>query len=488
MQTKIIERETVNARIEVQVPKDEVDKAYSGIFRSLAKQVRVDGFRPGKAPRRVLEARVGKKSIDEEVREALIEHFYPRAVKELELQPVHAHVDGGNPVEGEDYRFEVALELYPEVRLADYRSIVIDAEVAQLSEAQFESTVAAIRNNHATLVPVDRPVEPGDTLSVAPLTPDGETSGQNMPFDLERVDEEMAQSFYGKSSGDIVEITLPHLHPESDDDDSKTGEDGEDGAHATKLTVKILDIKAKEKPEAGDDLAKTLGYDRWQDAEEDIRTSLQNKLFEEGFNEQQEEFIDKIAEMSEVSLPQSLIDRQKMLFMDRLDRSLQRQGLSLESYLAGIDKDGKRQEFEAELEENAKKQVKRDVVLDKLVEERGVTVRDADFERALAFTAQQQQTSLAQLKKDLGPEGLANYRYLFSRDRAVRDSLRELLGGQPAEASAAKADEAGSEEAVGEEAVGEEAVGEKDIVEKDTGEKDAGEKDAGEKNIGAEDV
>jgi trigger factor len=422
VQAKIIEREAVSARIEVQVPADEVQKAYAGIYRSLAQQVRVDGFRPGKAPRRVLEARIGKESIDEEVREALIKHFYPPAAHDLGLNPVHATVDAGQPVEGEAFTFLVALELYPEVALADMDEIVIDTEVPALSDAQLSETIEAIRRDRATLVPVDRPVEPGDYLSVESLSEGGESSGNTMPLDLENIDDDLAEGFIGKEIGDLVELKIPHNHP--------LGE-GDPEEHVTVLKVRVLDVKGKEKPEVDDDLAKTLGFASWQEAETNIRKNLQDRLDAQGFEEQQEEFVGKLVETSEVALPKSLVSRQQDALRARFDEDLKRRGASLETYLDSLEAE-QQQALEAELLENAKRQVKRDLVLERLLETRKPALSEADFRRALEALAESRRVNLVQLRKELGEAGLSNYRYLLMRESAVRDAVKERLQGTAA--------------------------------------------------------
>lgn len=432
MQANIIEQEAVSARIEVQVPENEVQKAYAGIYRSLAQQVRVDGFRPGKAPKRVLEARVGKENIDKEVREALITHFYPRAVQDLGLQPVHASVDGGPPVEGEAYRFEVALELYPQVTLADVNEIVIDTEVPTLTQAQYEEAVEGIRRERATLVPVDRPIEPGDYLSVESLGEDGEATGNTMPIDLENVGD-LGEGFIGKNVGDTVEVKIPHDHPLEEDDDPEE--------HVTVLKVRVLDVKAKDKPELDDDFAKTLGFESWDEAERQIRENLQARLDAQGFEEQQEEFIDKLVETSEVELPQSMVARQQEILLARLDADLKQRGSSLEAYLNSLD-DERQAAFHADILEGAQKRTKRDLVLERLREVRGTELSENEFRRALEVLAESRRTNLAQLRKELGDEGLSSYRYLLRRDIAVREAISERLGNTAPAETAEKAEQA----------------------------------------------
>ena len=463
MQTEILEQQDVSAKFKVEVPAEEVNKAYGTILRSLARQVKVPGFRPGKAPRGVIEARVGKDAVAQEVRDALVETYYPQAAQELELNPVSANFHAHEPVEGEDYTFEVEVELYPEVNLPKIEDIVIDTEGVPVTDEMVAETIENLQSENATLVPVERPAEAGDYLTVESL---GETAGSTMPIDLERVGDSLAEQFYGKSIGDEVALKLDVPTPPemeegeveeisaegetseevaeenaeevaaASDQDSEEGSsevaEGEDADEEVKeltvLNVVIRDIKAKEKPEPDDEFAQTLGFDTWEDAEAQIRRSLQAQMDQEIFSEQQEEFIGKLVEETELSLPQSLVNRRKRNLLENLAQDLQGRGMDMQTYLQSLEEDDKRQEFEDELDEAATTGVKRDLVLEKLLEVRGTQVTTEELDAALTYMAQRQQSSAAKLRQELGREGVENYRFLLARDKAVRESVRELLG------------------------------------------------------------
>ena len=213
MQATLLEKENIHAKFSVQVPAAEVDKTYNIIVREIARQVRVPGFRPGKAPRNIIEARVGKDAIADEVRDALVERFYPQALQELDLlEAVHVDIDKVNPVEGTDYTFEVNVELYPEVEFADVSDIVIDTEVPQVTDEVVQNTIAQLREENAVLIPVERPVEAGDYLLVRiASSPEADL----MPIDLSKVNPEFAEQLLGKTIDE--EVTLNVTLPRKDD-------------------------------------------------------------------------------------------------------------------------------------------------------------------------------------------------------------------------------------------------------------------------------
>ena len=460
MQTQMLERESIRAKFSVTVPADDVNKAYGVMLQSLGRQVKIPGFRPGKAPRGVVEAKIGKDALAQEVRDALVETYYPQAVRELEIIPVHAHFHAHEPVEGEDYSFEVEVDLYPEVELPNLQDIIIDNEAPQVSDEMVAETVEGLRRENAVLIPVDRPAEPGDYVLV-----ESQGTGSTLPIDLETVSPSLAEQFLGRSIGDALTLELGSSNEGEDDEDvedagalevqaepsedvAETGteteeveagaevsedgledsEDDEDAINPLAIDVVIRDIKAKEKPEVGDEFAQTLGFDSWVETEAQIRRSLQAQLNEEAFEAQREEFMDKLTAESDFDLPASLVNRRKRGLLENLARDLDARGIALKNYLEELDEKGNRDAFEVELDEAARNAVKRDLVLEKLMEVRGAALSDEEFSAALRALAQYRETDANRLRRDLGEDGLANYRFMLTRDKAVRETVQELLG------------------------------------------------------------
>lgn len=478
MQTHILERDAHRAKIKVEVPADDVSKTYQQVLSSIARQIRVPGFRPGKAPRGVIETRVGKDAIAQEVRDALVQAYFLQAVQELELTPVAQHLHAHEPIDGQDYSFEAELELYPDFELPDLTQIVFDTEPEALSDELVQENIEALRRQHATLIPVERAAEPDDYLLVE--TVGGEGEGSSIPVDLENVAPELAEQFIGKNIGDEIELTLGE---EGDEDEAAdpaapeaaeadeavggeaaTGEAAVDGATSAEtdtasaaepeaepatLRVVLKDIKAKERPDADDEFAKTLGLETWGEVEAQIRRTLELQLAQDALSAQQEEFTEKLLLETQVAVPPSLKARRKQSLLQNLERDLQARELTLSSYLETLEGEGKRDEFERELDESAEGAVKRDLVLERILEARGTVLSNEEFDAALAYTAQRQNGTPEAVRQQLGESGLANYRFLLTRDKAVRETVQELLtrpAGSEDDSAAASAVE--SEETV----------------------------------------
>jgi trigger factor len=455
MQATLLEKENIHAKFSVQVPATEVDKAYNAIVREIARQVRVPGFRPGKAPRNIIEARVGKDAIADEVRDALVERFYPQALQELDLaKAIHADIAKVHPVEGSDYTFEVSVELYPEVSLADVKDIVIDTDIPTVSDDMINSTIEQLRDENAVLIPVERSVEAGDYLLVRiASSPDANP----MPVDLSKVDPAFAEQLIGKSLNEEVtlNITLPRKDdaPAVEDSNSEAAAEASETTNATEatdpevtseatdtavadstetppetLTVVITDIKEKELPETNDEFAETLGLDNWDAVLKQVHASLQAELTREAKGEQREELIGKLVENSQLELPLSMVSERKGQLLREIENDLQERSLDLKSYFEYLENEGERETFDKELEEKALEAVKRDLVLSELVRQRRPSMSETEFNNALEMMARYQDINPTKMRQQLGQQGLENYQFLLLRDKAVREILAELLG------------------------------------------------------------
>jgi trigger factor len=438
MKTELIDRKAVEATVKVTVPAAEVDAAFEQVIDDLARRVRVPGFRPGHVPRGVLVKRIGEDALAEEVKEKLIDATFQAAVKEHDLLPISTHFHAHDPVRGQDYSYEVHSELYPEVTLPDLSAITIEAQGRELTEEMVDEAIEELRRDNATLVPVERPVEATDwvLIEARSLPPAGteeeqpaegeEPAGSSFPVDLERAHEELVGQLVGMTMGEEREVTLT--------DETEQGEDG--APRVRRMRIKLVDVKAKEKPEAGEELATQLGMESWDAVVERVRSSIAEDLRRESYEARRSELIDKLVAGSTLELPPGLVRRRQQSLLENLVQDLQQRGETFQSYLARLDARGQREEFEKELIETAERGVKRDLVLERVMEVRGTELSDAELMDALKFLAAQRRQDVGSFVRDMGEEWVANYRFMLTRDKAVRELLAELTGEQDAGAGA----------------------------------------------------
>lgn len=461
MEAEIVEQQGVAMTLKITVPASDVDATFESVLTRLARSVRVPGFRPGRAPRGVVERRVGEEALKEEVREQLVDVNYPEAVRQLELSPIDAHFHADLPDRGAAFEFTVHAESYPEVTLGEVDGLSIEAAPRELDDAMLEQAVTQLQRENAVLVPADRPVERDDWLlletvtqadfEAAAETADGAVAApadpatvNGFPVDLESTGDELRDQLVGARLGAVVKVDLA----------DETTPDAEGQPEQRTLYLRVHDVKAKEKPAPGDEFAAQLGMATWQDVEQRLKESIESDLEREGYDARRTELIDKLVAGATLDLPMSLVRRRQQSLLEDLAADLRRQGQTFDSYLRRLEARGAREEFEAELKDAAERGVRRDLVLEKLLETRGTEVSDAEFTEAVKSVARQRRQDVGTFMSDMGEDWLRNYRFLLARDKSVRELVAELTGdayaarmgvSEAAEAAAQGADAAESE-------------------------------------------
>ncbi len=454
MRTELIDKKAVEATVKVTVPAADVDAAFEEVLSDLARSVRVPGFRPGRVPRGVLVKRLGEDALAEEVKEKLIDANFQAAMKEHELLPISTHFHAHEPVRGEDYSFEIHSELYPEVTIPALDGLELKTEPLAVTDEMVSDAIEELRRENATLVPVERPVEPGDWVLIearsvteesaaepeqAPeaqesaegeaasaSAPDGDPAGSSFPVDLERADPELRDQLVGASMGEERLVTL------TDEADPQ-----EDGTPRTRrMRVKVVDVKAKEKPEVGADFATQLGMETWEAVVDRVRASIAEDLARQTYDARRAELTDQLVSGATLELPPGLVRRRQQTLLENLVQDLSQRGETFQSYLSRLEARGKREEFEQELLETAERGVRRDLVLEKLMEERGTQLSDTELTDALRFLASQRRQDVGSFVRDMGDDWVSNYRFMLTRDKAVRETIAELTGEEAATAGA----------------------------------------------------
>ena len=172
---ELISRQGNKVEFKVSVPASEVNRAYDQVWSGLARDVRVPGFRPGKAPRKVIEGRVGKGYVEQEVRDRLLQTHYSKAAQELKLSLVDANIDPQPVVSGQAFEFTVTGETYPEVKLGDWNGLSLSAESPEITDDVMERTLGDLQERNATFEEANRPIEASDQVTVEEQGEDGGT-------------------------------------------------------------------------------------------------------------------------------------------------------------------------------------------------------------------------------------------------------------------------------------------------------------------------
>lgn len=416
---ELISKEGNKVQFQVAVPAAEVNRAYEQVWAGLARDVRVPGFRPGKAPRKVLEGRVGKGYVEQEVRDRLLQAHYPQAARELKLNLVDAQIDPGTLQSGQSFTFTVRGETYPEVTLGDWRSAQLTAAAPEITDEVLERTLSDLQERNATFQTVERPIEATDQVTIEEL---GEEEGGSYPVYLDVAEAHVRDALIGKNVGDEVEITVPaHAHG-----------DHEHPEHTVR--VRVQGVQTKQLQELGDEFAKSLNFESLERLRTDLKAELERRARQEGDAARREEFIEHLVSGMQVEIPQALLDRRRDAMLEEIKDDLGRQGVKWGEYETFMQEQGKLDEFMADLAKNAESRVRRDLALERLAEDLNVQVSDAEFSQTMTALAQANNLTPQQLQSQLGPNGLNAYYISMVRERGLQQALAGLTAGESAQA------------------------------------------------------
>lgn len=405
---EILERDGYKVKIKVEVPASQVEQAYRSVLSDYASRVRVPGFRPGKAPVKVIEAKIGKELLLDEVKEALRDETFPKAARELSLLPVGARVLEEHLTFGEPFVYTVEVENYPEVKLPDWRSFKLEVETPELTDEVVNRALEDLRSRYGEMVAVDREVQANDHVFIE--TEDG----GRFPVVMENAQPHVREALLGKKAGDEVLVPV---------------KDGETVVREVK--TKILEVKALQLPELDDEFAKTVGEDNLEALVAKVRESLKVQFEREARNARASQLLEKLAEALEVEIPPTMQQREERSLLESLAEDLQQQRLDINGYLQQLEQDGKLEEFKQNLSQNATKRLRRSLAVEALAEELKTALSQEEFDEFLAEVARSYRTTPARLQNELGQEALARLRVQRLHDKALLEAV-QILEGTPA--------------------------------------------------------
>src|SRR5215469_18181330 len=334
----------------IEVPTDQVDRAYERVLNRLAQRIRIEGFRPGKAPRPLVEARLGPAAIRDEVVDALISPVVNQALRDRQIDAIdRPEVEIQELERGRPARFRALVSVMPEVRLPDLGTLHVERPVTSVDEPMIERRLAELRERLAQVEPVDREVRVGDVV-VADLRV--LVDGEEVPSEARTASEvevregvvipELLAVLPGLKTGEVAvaEATLPadHSNPEL-------------RGKPARIELTVQGVKEKLVPELSDEVADQLsgGEHRTADAlrgavREDLAAQAA-RLDELAFEQRA---LKALVEASQVEIPRSLVNREVERQVGETGRSLQRRGLRLDRYLEYVGKT--QSEYKRELE------------------------------------------------------------------------------------------------------------------------------------------
>ena len=372
---------------EVKAPWEEIAPRFDSVTRTLAGQVRLPGFRAGKAPIPMVRSQF-KKAIREEVLEHLLQDVAKETLEKFPVRPVVEPYAGALELEdGSPFSVEITLEVAPEVPEISADGLTIECPRLDVTEEQLLKTLDGIRERAAVMKPLEGPGEEGDYAMVN-LHRKGASKGFEKFFGvLPKSDNPVEQALLGKQPGDVFDLTVAEDH-------GHEGGEGHGHAHlaAGDYTVTVNKVARREVPELGDDFAKELGAIDLEDLRAKVRADLEARARSEMRSIQEDKLIEGLTAKYPFPVPPTQVDRQIQGDLEDFAESLSRQGMDM----------GKVNLDWAKMAESrrpiAAKKVAAYYLLDAVAHQKDLKATDAEVEDYFAHQAQGSRLSPEALK------------------------------------------------------------------------------------------
>ena len=395
-------------QLEIEVEPDRLERSLDAAYKRLLPTLRIPGFRPGKAPRRIVERMVGRDRLIHEALDSLVPAVYSEALESEEIDAVDQ--PELEILETEPVRFKATVPVRPTVTLGDYESIRIAPEPVEVTDEMFEEQMEMIRRRFATIAPVERGAEWNDIL-----TADIDGTVEDTPFVQDKDVEfplregqtlflpDLAEQFLGMEaeSEKTVELPVPEDFPEQFANKTAT------------LTLTVKSVKEEELPEEDDDLAQQVNAEEFETIDqlrERVRSDLQETLQRQADEAYRLKVVDELVGLSEIEYPQVLLDRE----IDELIRDSH--GSDVRAYQAHLAQIGKSPaEFREMFREPAVERLSRSLVLSEFTSLEDIEVTDDEVA-----------SQMEQMLEPLG-ENAESMRTMFESERGSANIRSSLL-------------------------------------------------------------
>lgn len=382
----------------VEVEPERVAEALDQAFRKVVRQVTVPGFRKGKVPRKIFEARFGVEVLYEDAIEILLPETYQEAVEQEKIEPVdRPHVDVEQFEKGKPFIYKAKVTVKPEVKLGQYIGLQIPEKDFSVTEEDVQAELKRQQERVAELVPVeDGAVESGDQIR---LDFEGFLDGQ--PFEGGKGENYpltvgsgvfipgFEEQLIGLKPNEETEIQV--TFPEDYHVENLRGKE-------TTFRVKVREIKRKRLPELDDEFAKDVSeFDTLEELKEQIRKDLAERKAEEKKQYLQDQALQLAAANAEIDIPAAMIEHEIDHMVEDYGQQLRLQGLTLEAYLEITNTT--MEQLRENFKETAEKRVRQSLVLEAVAKQENIEVTDEEIDAELQKWADQFQRSLDEMRE-----------------------------------------------------------------------------------------
>ena len=410
------------AKITVEVPSEQFEKALTAAFNKNKSRFNIPGVREGKAPQAMVEKMDGVEVLYEDAINEALDATYGDAVTESGLEVVsRPEIDVVQVEKGKELIYTATVAVKPEVTLGEYKGIEVEKASAEVTDEDIEAELKKVQEQNSRLITVeDRAVEDGDQTVIdfegsVDGTPFEGGKGEDYPLTIgsHSFIDTFEEQLIGKNIGEECEVHV--TFPEEYHAKELAGKPA-----VFKVTVK--EIKRKELPELNDEFAGEVSeFETLEEYKNDVKSKLSLKKHKDAATENENHVVDKVVENAQMDIPEPMIDSQVNNMVNDYARRMQSQGLSLEQYMqfTGMTIETLKEQMKPQ----AVKRIQTRLVLEAIVKAENITVSDEAVEKEIADMAESYKMEVAQIKEYMGENGIEQ----MKEDLAVQEAVDFLV-------------------------------------------------------------
>ena len=401
MSVQVEKLEKNMAKLTVEVPAENVEKAIQGAYNKMKKSINIPGFRKGKAPRQLIEKMYGKEVFYNDAIDAMLPSAYSDAVEECGEEIVsHPQIDVVQIESGKPFVFTATVAVKPAVELGEYKGIQVEKAPIEVKDEEIEAQITKEREANSRTVTVDdRAVAQGDivTLDFEGFV-DGVAfeGGKGENYDLTIGSNTFIPGFEDQLVGAEIgkELDVNVTFPEEYGAKELAGKEAV-------FKCKVNGIKVKELPEADDEFAQEVSeFDTLDEYKADIKAKLLKDKEDEAKRVKEDAVIGKIVENATMDIPDAMVEYQTQQMLDDFGRRMQSQGLSLEQYFqfTGMTE----ADYKEQMKPRALQNIQSRLVLEAVAEAEKLEATEEDLEKEYAKMAEQYKLDVDKVKEIFG--------------------------------------------------------------------------------------
>jgi trigger factor len=403
VKTDVEELSPTRVRLSVEVPFDELKPSLDKAYREVGRQVRIPGFRPGRVPPPVIDRRVGRDVVLNQAVSDAIPDLYAKAVADGDIHALgQPEVEITSLDDGKELTFTVEVDIRPNFELPDLATVSVTVDDTLVTPDEVAEYLGSLQERFASLKGVQRPVQPDDYVSIdLSATVDGkpvedaQASGLSYQVGSESLLDGLDTALTGMAAGDSATFRTELAG-------------GEFAGREADVTVTVHSVKVKEVPGLDDEFAQLASeFDTLGELRADTRAQLERMKSVQQVVQARDRALDALLDKIEIPLPESVVAEEVKQGRDSVLQQLERAGADLDGYLEMSNQT--REQFEADIDQRARRSVKVNLILDQLARTEELGVDQAELSAYVTRQAEQMGVAPEQLARQLAESGQLSY-------------------------------------------------------------------------------